>query len=267
MRREEFRLEAMDPQTPRERLEALVDNAPEVHDVLVLNPELPEELRDYLIETSTVARKAWNLHLAEEAEEPRQFVPSPSPQPPVLHSREEPPTPPQPKKSSTGCGTSLFIIIALLLIVVPTARYVMSHSTSVDVDVKQTQPTEPAPDKIAPAPEDAIPAALIQSPSLNISCEIYEDGAFCSIYERYYAEAGLEDCWETLFSISVTETVALQCGNEYLGSEGDWVTTLEYGQSAATDGYACSSTEDGMICWNQYTGSGFSISRNGYETW
>ncbi|QPL04919.1 MULTISPECIES: hypothetical protein [Actinomyces] len=268
MRREELRQEAMDPQTPRERLEALVDNAPEVHDVLILNPELPEDLRGYLIESSPMARDAWNRHLAEEqAKAQREAAASRAAamRGPSTTSMTTPV--PQPARSSgivgKGCGCGCLVLI-IIFVVVPIVAFLISLSSGGD---DAAEPVESAQEKVSPAPDEAISASLIQSPSLNISCEIYESGVYCSIYERYYADAGLQDCSDTLFSISVTETVDLQCGNEYLGNEGDSVTTLEYGQSVATDGYACSSAEDGMTCWNQYTGNGFTISRSGYSTW
>lgn len=125
-------------------------------------------------------------------------------------------------------------------------------------DDKLSEPAE----KASPAPRGAIAAGLIQSASLNISCEISNDRASCSILDRAY---GSRDCPDRLFSATIDEVAAPACGQEFLGQVGDPVTTLHDGMSVASDTFACTASGSGITCWNQYNGHGFTISEDAYS--
>jgi len=128
--------------------------------------------------------------------------------------------------------------------------------------------TSATPDKASPAPAGSITTDLFQTPSKNIVCEVVDGQLNCFINERFYTDNGQQDCDETLFALSVgKDNAAVACGLVLGGHEGENMQTLEYGTtSESSDGnYACSSSEDGVKCWNQWTGKGFTLNRNSYE--
>lgn len=105
---------------------------------------------------------------------------------------------------------------------------------------------------------------LVDTPSRNISCEIYDDRIGCSIAQRKYSELGLSDCSDRLYSIVVDTTgVRNACGNEFLGSIGDSVRHMDYGESVYSPNgkFQCSLAEDGMSCRNVESRRGFKIAR------
>ena len=105
----------------------------------------------------------------------------------------------------------------------------------------------------------------MDTPSKNISCELYEAGVACSILERSYASSGMQDCSEREFSISVDAgRPRLRCGEKFLGQPGDTFHTLQYGQTTTFSDYACASQAKGMTCWNTITGRGFTLSRESH---
>jgi len=105
----------------------------------------------------------------------------------------------------------------------------------------------------------------VDTPSKNISCELYEAGVACSILERSYASSGMQDCSEREFSISVDAgRPRLRCGEKFLGQPGDTFHTLQYGQTTTFSDYACASQAKGMTCWNTITGRGFTLSRESH---
>ena len=252
--------EAADPSTSPERLGNIADLYPELHPVLVLNPSCPEDLREWMRERSREADKAWKDHLAAErarqqAEAQRRAESDKTAQP------SQPPGASPSKQSHPGRWLVVIIAIVGVAAVMRGCVQLLEHSGG-----SHTRSSATPTSSVSPAPTNAVSARLIQSPTQNISCEIDDDRASCSIYARDYGDAGLEDCDETLFSITVQDRASLACGSEYLGSAGDTVTTLDYGESAKSEGFACFSDEDGMRCWNQRSGHGFKIARAGYST-
>lgn len=211
-------------------------------------------------ERSREADKAWKDHLAAErarqqAEAQRRVESDKTAQP------SQPPGTSPSKQSHPGRWLVVIIAIIGVAAVMRGCVQLLEHSGG-----SHTRSSATPTSSVSPAPTNAVSARLIQSPTQNISCEIDDDRASCSIYARDYGDAGLEDCDETLFSITVQDRASLACGSEYLGSAGDTVTTLDYGESAKSEGFACFSDEDGMRCWNQRSGHGFKIARAGYST-
>lgn len=121
---------------------------------------------------------------------------------------------------------------------------------------------------ISPAPSGTPIAQLVDTPSQNISCELHDDFVGCSIRYRTYSEYGLDDCTSELYSIKLssgTEVPQSACGEQYLGSPGDYVHRLEYGHSAYFSDFACTAEVTGLRCWKQSTGHGFILSRENHE--
>lgn len=273
--------EARNPDTPPERLEDLADAFPELHRLIVVNPACPPGLRSWILEDvkDPGAQRAWQAHQKEQIREatttqmPAVASARTAPMPAVGSQGAPPAGVPragaprtaqaQAPRRSSGCLTASALTAVVLVLAGSCTAYVASQLSSGSGDSSTSSSQEA---KASPAPVDAISADLIQSPSLNISCEIGADSVSCSIAERYYAENGQEDCDASLFSLTTTDSTALACGEEFIGVEGQQVHTLEYGTSVANDSYACSSEETGMTCWNQWTGHGFTLNRNAYET-
>lgn len=113
------------------------------------------------------------------------------------------------------------------------------------------------------------PYVIVDTPTKNISCEIHELYAACSIAERYYANNGATDCPSRLFSIKVAGGhPQIVCGEEFLGRNGDHVHEMEYGETVNPpfdSNYACKAEETGVSCWNTTTGHGFKLSRQQLE--
>ena len=127
---------------------------------------------------------------------------------------------------------------------------------------KETEESSEPP--VSPAPEDAVEMNELRSPTGNITCLLEEDSVSCSVVERDFSEAGLEDCADGPFTITVAgEEAARACGSSALS---DSASTLEYGKSAKRGDMACTSRFNGMTCWNTKTGHGFMVNRATYET-
>ncbi|WP_147681135.1 hypothetical protein [Actinomyces ruminicola] len=261
---------ASSPETSPERLEELADNYPELHARIVVNPACPEGLRQWILSLgSSEVRRAWEQH--RSAQQPQQPTGGPMPPAagPVPPQPEVPPRPMAQQKRNRGPRVILVLVLVLVALymlyqcaygVLTTLSDNRHSGTAVDT------PDPSVGDLVRPAPEGAVDAFWLQSPSQNISCELHDDIVGCSVAERYYVEAGQEDCSQSLFSIGVADGEAsLSCGNDFIGSAGGELITLEYGSTAANDTFACTSEESGMTCWNQVTGSGFTVSRNGYS--
>lgn len=144
------------------------------------------------------------------------------------------------------------------------------QDTDSDSGDKQDGPTakqkeevklSPDTDTTKPLETDYI---LIEAPSKNISCQIYNDRIGCSIKERKYSELGLPDCNAPLFSIMVdTKGVRPTCNTQYVGRTGDAVTTLQYGKTMRSPNgrFACSINESGMTCKDTQNNRGYKIAR------
>lgn len=261
--------QAQDPSTPPEVLDRLADQFPELHAALVANPGCPEGTRAWILQQSPGLRQAYPPQLLQ------QPVPTPSP---------------VPVRSGSSSGLLLAGLVLLLVLMLPIVAYVASILSSRGVEELSTgsssqrdvtsdlrsgsTPDSDLPDKketpkqlASPAPRTAVYADLVDTPSENISCELYENSVSCSILTRTYKENGQQDCSSRLFSITVSHSrPTLACGEEFLGVPGQHVTRLQYGSSARSEKYACTSRTTGMTCWNQETGHGFTIYREGYDT-
>ncbi|NDR53410.1 hypothetical protein [Actinomyces sp. 565] len=270
--------DASSPKTSPDRLEELADNYPELHARIVVNPACPEGLRQWILSLgSSEVRRAWEQHQGAQQPPGGAMAPAAGPVPPRpgVPPRSgvpsQPGVPPQPMAQPKRSGGPRAILVVVLVLVALFMLYQCAYGvlttlsdSSHSGNAADTQDPS-AGDLVSPAPDDAVEAFWIQSPSQNISCELHDDIVGCSVAERYYAEAGQEDCSQSLFSIGVADGWAsLSCGNDFIGSADGVLITLDYGSSAANDTFACTSRESGMTCWNQVTGSGFTVSRTEY---
>lgn len=296
-------VEASDSSTPSDRLDELADDHPELRPLLVVNPSLSEATRQWILDNDPAARPPWERLQAEQArsqqaaeqqaardqarqereqqlrdmresaqqaEEP-DHVDTESAAPQFVPVRGVAPPVSRPSRNRSGCmrwGCGCCAALVLLWVIVSVGGGLLRSITSSSSD-SSSDTTTSSRALASPAPSGASEQTLIQSPRLNIGCELTESRVGCSVTERAYASAGLKDCpaSDRNFSIAVAEgKAALTCATEYVGSPGDAVHTLDYGTTAVKGETACTSRKNGMTCWNQRTGHGFTVSRSTYTT-
>ena len=256
--------EAADPSTSPERLGDIADAYQELHPILVLNPACPDDLRQWIRATTPEANEAWENHLAAERAQ-REAASSQTGRQSWQIQQSQYRSASSNKKGWERVGRWLVlgvVIISVIAVIRGCGRLVQEVTSSSGSDTSTA-----ATPSVSPAPANAISASSasrFQSPTQNISCEIYDDRASCSIYARDYGDAGLEDCDGTYFSMEIRDSASPACGSEF-ATDG-MAMTLEYGESVKSEGFACSSADDGMRCWNQSNGHGFKIAREGYST-
>lgn len=276
--------QARDSSTSPERLGDLADMHPELHPLLLANPSCPTDVRAWILKTNPEAGRAWRQEQererARQAERERARQTGQERARQVMQERarqaERERTPSAPAR---GAGQSaartrpvrwpvVLVLVGVAFFLVHACIARLNDGAGGDASTSRSTATGTGAGKASPAPADAVlGVSLVETPSQNISCELHDDAVSCSIYARDYGDAGKEDCEEELFSITVGSGQAeLACGQEFLGMVDQSVTTLDYGGSVANDSFACSSAEDGMTCWNQWTGHGFKIARRGYWT-
>lgn len=131
----------------------------------------------------------------------------------------------------------------------------------------ETPTPTPSPTAIKyPAPANAVASDWFISPSGNIACRLGDDSATCTIYENDYQAVGLANCGAAPTTISITETGAgLACSTPSVAPDGSQ-GVLQYNTSAARGNVACTSTDMGMMCWNQVTGDSFALARSGWTS-
>ena len=118
----------------------------------------------------------------------------------------------------------------------------------------------------APAPDDAVELGAFTSPSGNITCVLGKTSVSCTINEYNFTgtDASCQNGGSMPFTASVGEEgQATSSCAEVFRSTG---ATLNYGASAKNETFACTSSDSGIACWNQYTGQGFTLSRDTSET-
>ncbi len=116
-----------------------------------------------------------------------------------------------------------------------------------------------------PAPDSALTMSSFALPSGNILCEFTGDVVTCTVLDHTFANSGLADCGSGPATLRVSDEFAgLYCGTEPVTSGGG--STLSYGDYAEYGEDACQANEGGLSCWNQRTGKGFALARQGYIT-
>lgn len=177
-----------------------------------------------------------------------------------------------------ACGGCLLLALVLMVVLALGGRALLAgdedeyqrDSSTTAQEAPSEEPAEeetteePSQDPVSPAPEGAQEMTELRSPTGNISCLLEEDTVSCTLVDRDFSEAGLEDCEDGPFSIQVADgDAATACGSSFLSDEAQ---TLEYDDSAVYGDMACTSRFDGMTCWNTMTGKGFMANKVTYET-
>lgn len=141
----------------------------------------------------------------------------------------------------------------------PTAEATPTGTPAGDDPATESTPTSPA-DLVRPAPQDAVQAARFSSPSSNIVCALATEGLRCTILEHDFP--GPDGCvgGPTTVSLDADGDVTRSCDGAGVSPAS---LTLEYGASATFGSGACTSTPDGMSCWDMRTGTGFTLARAG----
>lgn len=138
------------------------------------------------------------------------------------------------------------------------------------------------------APREATrpPNSMIKSPSGNIECFLgpYSEEPIgtvsCSIRSYNFTfpvttgalkqnGCATSACGALLILNEKGKTsISLNKGGQHPWSgTGVQIVTLPYGKFAAVGQYACLSATDGMTCWNTKSDHGFTLSKNGYDSW
>ena len=146
-----------------------------------------------------------------------------------------------------------------------------SKAETSEATTTASQSTTTASDstKVSPVPASTQKAQLVDTPSENISCELHDTYVGCSIRDRSYSSHGLEDCNSELYSIALydsSSSPSTVCGERYLGSPGDHVQRLDYGDQAQWGDFACKAQPTGMTCWQQSTGKGFVLNKAAHNS-
>lgn len=119
----------------------------------------------------------------------------------------------------------------------------------------------PTPDHPFPAPANALEMSDFSAPSGNISCFLGAEETVCTIAAHSFVPTG-DQCDATpdapfTVRLRVDGTVTSDCASEFIPSGAQ----LDYGSAASSGDFACTSTESGVDCWSQVTGTGIMISR------
>lgn len=126
-------------------------------------------------------------------------------------------------------------------------------------------PSRDGDDWVRPVDFNASQQGLISSPDGEIVCRLKDLQAGCSLTERSFTAAGLQDCPQPVFSLVVDASgTSLACGQDFRSAEGEYVYVLQPGEQVYWAEFACAYAEESVSCWNQRTGAGFEASTQKY---
>ena len=181
--------------------------------------------------------------------------------------------------SALGIIFSALVIVAIALLAVViyvfTRGFETPNSSPTTPPAAQAAPTTASPTTPSPspstteairypAPANAQQLTAFATPSGNISCSFNSTGVSCVINSNDWAAGNYASCSGSSHgTLSISGDSAVQsCGT----SGATAATGLAYGQYAANGDYACSSTADGVSCWNTKSGASFALARGGWMT-
>ena len=189
--------------------------------------------------------------------------------------------PKKPKGGPSALGIIFSVLVVLAIALLAVVIYVFtrgfenpnpSPTTPPAAQAAPTtaSPTTPSPSPSTteairyPAPANAQQLTAFATPSGNISCSFNSTGVSCVINSNDWAAGNYASCSGSSHgTLSISGDSAVQsCGT----SGATAATGLTYGQYAANGDYACSSTADGVSCWNTKTGASFALARGGWMT-
>ncbi len=265
MSTEAQRRQAADPSTAVSVLEQLASICPDLRGRIFYNPSCPPELKEWL---RSLGEKGLDQTMVAALAQPASGKVAISSIGATDNASLIAPQPQDRTRSSRKRLNLKFLVLILVgvLSVWGITNFVLPQFETGSGSDTSSASEDAALESVMPAPADALSYAFVDTPSKNISCELTEDSASCSILERDYSDAGLIDCPDRLFSIVVdTSDVHLACGEEFLGEVGINFYELQYGETTVQGDFACYVEESGMKCWNQTTGHGFIFARQHYS--
>lgn len=111
-----------------------------------------------------------------------------------------------------------------------------------------------------PAPDTAVDMGNFADPTRNVQCAFNGEGLSCTITQYDYVSDTCQGSPIT-YSIAANGTTAQSCGGGIAAEN-----VVAYGTTVARDGLACTVGQDGMECWHELSGKGFTLSRSGVST-
>jgi hypothetical protein len=112
------------------------------------------------------------------------------------------------------------------------------------------------------APDGAVDTKEFASPSNNIRCQIGDTSISCSIYAYSYASPEGCEGYTATYTVDLAGETAADCK-----SEVNAATIVAYGSSVAANGFACTVDDtQGVECWSELSGHGFSLKRSAGTT-
>ena len=149
-----------------------------------------------------------------------------------------------------------------------------SQQTEAPKQPSQTPSKSPSPSAsasasqklTAPAPPNAIEMSAFSSPSGNISCTLADDSVTCTINEHSFtpSDASCKNSSSSPVTWTVKKdgTATSSCGTSFSSTGAQ----LAYGSAAKNNSFACTSADNGIECWSQVSGQGFTLSREASNT-
>jgi hypothetical protein len=175
-----------------------------------------------------------------------------------------------------GPGMTVFLVVDVLLVLavaVALAAYfsgggrpggAADPSASVGASAPGSTPTA-TPDG---EPTDASGPGTFALPSGNISCEITDDAATCTIADSAAEPATQEGCAGVVGPIVTVsaEGASTPCVQGALpGPAAPGTPVLEYGQSTTVGDFTCTSSTSGVTCHHDPSRAGFTLARAGFQ--
>lgn len=134
-------------------------------------------------------------------------------------------------------------------------------ATSATSKASTTPSASATPTMKAPAPSDARDLSAFDAPSGNITCTLGDKDVTCVINE-HAATGSCPASRPLTVKIGTNGQSTQSCGSTFTPNG----VSLSYSSSAKSSDFACTSTSDGMQCWSQVSGEGFTLSREGVES-
>ncbi|WP_022867253.1 hypothetical protein [Schaalia vaccimaxillae] len=132
------------------------------------------------------------------------------------------------------------------------------------VDEPESDPAPVEEEDKYPAPANARQITSFKTPSGNIACVLNTDQTVCQIFKTEWSGTGYGECNQAGGALIVEEkSAANSCAQ---GDTALVTDQLEYGEYAVSGDFVCSSTMDGVSCWNTKSGASFALARGGWMT-
>lgn len=273
---------AANPATDLEVLRTLAYEYPHLRPVIALNPSAYPGLLAWL---GDLGDEAVNAALRQREQSGPVYPQAAGMQAPPAFAPAMTAGIPEEPEEKRRVNAGLILAIVLLLVAVPlafvvgkllfgtpqasevvetTETQVQEEATGgVTVPTAEEEPSETEPEIKFPAPEGTPDIAYVAAPSQNIFCSLSGEDVRCTIVE---ANPGIEGgpCEaQSLTLVADGDSARRDCSQTVSGAG---TQTVNYGEYAQHGDVACASQQYGMTCWNQKSGYGFALSRQGWTT-